>query len=168
MKLIRSLVVPSYLVVPLLIYVRKHENAYLLDLIFIFFFFTDTASQIVNDILKNNVIEHHVQFLRKELSARLNAGLWDPIQKYLIPLGCSVSFKPKGGYFIWLTLPFNTKKLTKIIKENDLQVGVGDGELFNVKKPAECDIRLSFSHYDIHTLQEAIERLRKAISIGLV
>ncbi|KAG1046578.1 hypothetical protein G6F43_010944 [Rhizopus delemar] len=127
-----------------------------------------SPAYLLNGILKDNVIEHHIQFLRKELSVRLNAGLWDPIQKYLIPLGCSVSFKPKGGYFIWLTLPFTTKKLIKIIKENDLQVGVGDGELFNVKKPADCDIRLSFSHYNIHTLQEAIERLRKAISIGLV
>lgn len=125
------------------------------------------ASQIVNVMLKNNALESHIQFLRKELSDRLYIGLWEPIQEHLIPLGCRVALKPNGGYFIWLTLPFRNQKLVEIIKDHNLQLDVGVGELFRVQKPMDCDIRLSFSHYDVSILQEAIGRLKQAVCIGL-
>lgn len=125
------------------------------------------SSQIVNVMLKNNALESHIQFLRKELSDRLYIGLWEPIQEHLIPLGCRVALKPNGGYFIWLTLPFRNQKLVEIIKDHNLQLDVGVGELFRVQKPMDCDIRLSFSHYDVSILQEAIGRLKQAVCIGL-
>lgn len=125
------------------------------------------ASQIINTMMKQDVLHHHVAYIREVLSDRLHNGLWHPIQKHLVPLGCRVTIKPKGGYFVWLTLPFSTDKLIDIIQTHKIELQVGAGTLFNVKKNVDCDVRLCFAHYDTSTLQEGVDRLKKAILIGL-
>ncbi|CAO3669699.1 hypothetical protein G6F70_004711 [Rhizopus microsporus] len=125
------------------------------------------SSQIINTMMKQDVLHHHVAYIREVLSDRLHNGLWHPIQKHLVPLGCRVTIKPKGGYFVWLTLPFSTDKLIDIIQTHKIELQVGAGTLFNVKKNVDCDVRLCFAHYDTSTLQEGVDRLKKAILIGL-
>jgi DNA-binding transcriptional MocR family regulator len=100
---------------------------------------------------------------------RLYNGLFGPIQKELVPLGCSIDIRPKGGYFVWLKLPIPASQLMDIIRQHDIDVGVGLGTLFTVTKRNEADylVRLSFAHYDTKTLQLGVTRLKQALLIGL-
>lgn len=114
----------------------------------------------------------HIKMLRKVHSDRLYNGLWEPIQKELVPLGCSIKIKPRGGYFVWLRIPIQGDHLIDIIKQHNIQVGVGLGTLFivNNDKPNNEEkylIRLSFARYDTEALQLGITRLREALLIGI-
>lgn len=121
-------------------------------------------------MLIDNSLHQHVNYLRTVHSDRLYEGLWKPIQLHLKPLGCSVSIKPKGGYFVWLKLPITGHKLIEISRQNDIDIGVGLGTLFSVTKETKNEdqylVRLSFAHYDTQTLQLGVTRLKQALLIG--
>ncbi|KAI9277460.1 hypothetical protein BY458DRAFT_505035 [Sporodiniella umbellata] len=130
-------------------------------------------------MLKDNLLDKHIEKLKKELKIRLHEGIWEPFAYYIGSLGCTIPILPTGGYFVWMKIPFDTDKLLEIIKKYDIQLTVGVGEDSQV--PPDNDqrgqfykygsgeryIRLSFAHYDVPTLQEGIQRLRKAILLGL-
>jgi DNA-binding transcriptional MocR family regulator len=121
-------------------------------------------------MLMDNSLHENIEFLKKTHTDRLYTGLWKPIQQHLVPLGCSTDIRPKGGYFVWLKLPITATRLLETIDTHQIQVGVGAGTKFVVSiDPAIADyyVRLSFAHYDTHTLQVGIGRLKEALSIAL-
>jgi DNA-binding transcriptional MocR family regulator len=120
-------------------------------------------------MLIDNSLHEHIQFLKATHKDRLYNGLWEPIQQHLIPLGCSIDIKPKGGYFVWLRLPIKAHQLMEITRQSHIDVGVGLGTLFfvNQKNEDEYLVRLSFAHYDTKTLQLGVTRLKQALKIGI-
>lgn len=121
-------------------------------------------------MLKDGSLHENIGFLKKTHTDRLYQGLWEPIQKELVPLGCMTEIRPRGGYFVWLKLPVTGTELTETIQENNLQVGVGRGTLFIVSiDPCVADyyVRLSFAHYNTETLQLGIQRLKEALVLTL-
>lgn len=119
-------------------------------------------------MLIDNSLHQHVAQLKKVHSNRLYEGLWEPIDLHLKPLGCSVSIKPKGGYFVWVKIPITGQQLVEIIREHNLEVGVGVGTLFSVtQNENQYLVRLSFAHYDTRTLKIGVDRLKQAILIGI-
>ncbi|OAD02179.1 hypothetical protein MUCCIDRAFT_111540 [Mucor lusitanicus CBS 277.49] len=126
------------------------------------------SSQIINEMLIDSSLHHHIEFLKKTHADRLYNGLYEPIQKELVPLGCSIDIRPKGGYFVWLRVPIPGSQLMEITRQHNIDVGVGLGTLFTVTKSNEDDyyVRLSFAHYDTKTLQLGVTRLKQALLIG--
>ncbi|KAI8641438.1 pyridoxal phosphate-dependent transferase [Parasitella parasitica] len=126
------------------------------------------SSQIINEMLLDNSLHQHVEFLRNTHANRLYQGLYEPIQRELVPLGCSIDIRPKGGYFVWLRVPIPGSQLMSITRQHNIDVGVGLGTLFTVTKSSEDDfyVRLSFAHYDTKMLQLGIIRLKQALLIG--
>ncbi|KAL9558926.1 hypothetical protein PS6_001037 [Mucor atramentarius] len=126
------------------------------------------SSQIINEMLIDHSLHHHIEFLKKTHADRLYNGLFEPIQRELVPLGCSIDIRPKGGYFVWLRVPIPGSQLMDITRRHNIDVGVGLGTLFTVTKSNEDDyyVRLSFAHYDTKTLQLGVTRLKQAILIG--
>ncbi|KAK4509681.1 uncharacterized protein ATC70_006983 [Mucor velutinosus] len=126
------------------------------------------SSQIINEMLIDGSLHYHIEFLKKTHADRLYHGLYEPIQKELVPLGCSIDIRPKGGYFVWLRVPIPGSQLMEITRQHNIDVGVGLGTLFTVTKRNEDDyyVRLSFAHYDTKTLQLGVTRLKQALLIG--
>lgn len=114
----------------------------------------------------------NIESLKKKLQDRLYHGLWEPIKRKLVPLGCSANL-PQGGYFLWLRLPpgITGPQLVDIITRHDLKVNVGCGELFATPgTPAgqfSNYVRLCFAHYPVAELQTAIDKLAIAIELSL-
>lgn len=128
------------------------------------------ACALINEMLIDNSLHDNIEFLKRTHTDRLYNGLWAPIQQHLLPLGCSVEIRPRGGYFIWVKIPITTTLLTETIKKHNIQVGVGQGPLFVVTKgPSFADyyIRLSFAHYNTQTLQQGVARLKEALTLAL-
>ncbi|CAO3628751.1 unnamed protein product [Cunninghamella blakesleeana] len=151
-------------------------------------------NQLVNQMLKASEesdinIHVHIQTLAKELKQRLHQGIWEPIQKELIPLGCQTTLEPpKGGYFLWLRLPKGIvcQDLQQIIKKHQLPISFGNTSIFKVptskdnlkviqqvihnkkEEDEEGDIyiRLCFAHYPIDQLQFGIQQLTKAVQLS--
>ncbi|ORY93333.1 hypothetical protein BCR43DRAFT_496740 [Syncephalastrum racemosum] len=111
-------------------------------------------------------LRQHIQGIKAALHERLHHGLWIPIQKHLIPLGCQATL-PRGGYFVWLRLPdgMNFEMLDKSIQDLQLDISVGSGTLFAVPgQPAFHDcLRLCFAHYNPQQLAYGIQKLAEAV-----
>lgn len=150
-------------------------------------------NQLVNQMLKASEesdinIHVHIESLSKELKQRLHQGIWEPIQKELIPLGCDTGKQPpKGGYFLWLKLPKGIvcQDLQQIIKKHQLPISFGNTSIFKVpttddnikminnnnsikkvnEEEGDIYIRLCFAHYLIDQLQFGIQQLAKAIQL---
>ncbi|KAI9021740.1 pyridoxal phosphate-dependent transferase [Phycomyces nitens] len=141
---------------------------------------SNLVCQIINLMLVTTdpdlCLHRHIQSLRDILSNRLYSGLWEPIQKHLIPLGCS-AVRPKGGYFVWLKLPLGISygKLVKAIVDNKIRLSLGVGTLFGIpgengnllwESDNDRYIRLCFAHYSTNDLRVGILRLERAIEIA--
>lgn len=130
---------------------------------------SNMSNQIINEMLIDGSLEQHIKMLKEVHSDRLYNGLWEPIQEHLVPLGCSIKIKPRGGYFVWLRLPIKGSQLMEITQQHNIDVKVGLGTLFIVTKPSNEDeylVRLSFAHYDTQTLRLGVTRLKEALLIG--
>lgn len=121
-------------------------------------------------MLIDGSLHNHVEFLKQVHTDRLYNGLWTPILEHLVPLGCSVSIRPTGGYFVWMKIPVTATQLTETIKKHNIEVGIGSGTLFVVSiDPSTADyyVRLCFAHYDTYSLQLGIARLKQALILTL-
>jgi DNA-binding transcriptional MocR family regulator len=119
-------------------------------------------------MLVDGSLHSNIKFLKKTHADRLCYGLYKPILEELVPLGCSIDIRPKGGYFVWLKLPIPGSQLMAISRQHDIDVGVGLGTLFSVtENEADYHVRLSLAHYDTETLRLGISRLKQALLIGL-
>ncbi|CEP10237.1 hypothetical protein [Parasitella parasitica] len=129
---------------------------------------SNLSSQIINEMLVDNTLHQHIDYLRITHADRLYQGLYEPIQRELVPLGCSIDIRPKGGYFLWLRVPIPGNQLMSITRRHNIDVAVGLGTLFTVTKNNGDDyfVRLSFAHYDTKTLQLGVARLKQALLIG--
>ncbi|KAG2199077.1 hypothetical protein INT47_005081 [Mucor saturninus] len=125
------------------------------------------TSQIINEMLGDGSLHHHVEFLRKTHGDRLYEGLLRPMQRDLVPLGCSIPVLPRGGYFVWLKLPIPGNQLMEVTRHHKIEVNVGLGTLFSVTEDTTHYVRLSYANYDTKTLQLGVSRLQQALSIAL-
>ena len=75
--------------------------------------------------------------------------------------------KPKGGYFVWITL--NADIDTAPIKPVALAAGVGfqPGSAFSGPGGFRNSIRLSFAHYDEARIAEGVARLGTVIRAAI-
>lgn len=117
-------------------------------------------------------LQENIAFLKRTLEDRLHRGLWEPIQRHLVPLGCSANL-PRGGYFVWLKLPacLDCNRLRDCIKVNRLRVDIGPGDRFtNPAGPKNAHsrfVRLCYAHYSTEELAIGVERLATAIKLAL-
>ena len=72
--------------------------------------------------------------------------------------------KPRGGYFFWLELDEGVD--TRELRKNAFDHGIGfqPGEVFSSTGDFKNYLRLSFAHYTVAEIEEAIPRLAKLLS----
>ncbi len=122
---------------------------------------TSNFTQILaNDFMQKNKLKPYLKFLRKEYFNR-KKKLQKCLKKYM-PEEVSWN-EPKGGFYIWLTLPKHIKS-TDIFKQS-VKKGVVfvTGRTFDPKGKKDDCLRLSFSNVDKKDMEKGIKILAKAV-----
>jgi len=122
---------------------------------------TPTFSQIIAfDYLKNGYIDSYIENARAIYKEKRNAVL-NSLEKFMPP-GVFWT-KPKGGFFIWITLPerLNSEDVFKESVKNKVAFVTGDA--FLPEGYRNNYIRISYSDPPIHKLEKGIEIMANVI-----
>ena len=85
------------------------------------------------------------------------------LQEYF-PEDMGVSWtKPKGGLFLWATVPQKIDTLELFYEAIKFKVAFVPGEVFYGEKPAKNHMRINFSYPSKNQLAEAVKRLSDCI-----
>lgn len=123
---------------------------------------TSTFDQMIaNDIAQRGIIKAHVNVLRKTYGERRNTML-DAMTEFF-PEGCSW-IKPKGGLFLWASLPdvCNTITLLPTVVERKVAYVPG-AHFFPHGDGGFNSMRLNFSNASQEQIIEGIRRLGDAL-----
>lgn len=116
-------------------------------------------SMIVGTILQNGSMERILGKLRETYKTR-SVAMWDSLQKHM-PKDTHIS-SPKGGYFVWVTLPpgYDAKKIGKKLKDEH-GVILANGSDFEVigdeRGWGDRSVRLSISFLETPDIIEGCE-----------
>ncbi|MGF1704023.1 PLP-dependent aminotransferase family protein [Photobacterium makurazakiensis] len=110
--------------------------------------------QVLAHYLRNGGYDHHLRQLRRILAHRLYR-VKEAIEAYF-PEGTSITL-PKGGYFLWVTLPFvvDTSKLLFELLEKH-QISIAPGTLFSAQKQFKHCMRINGSYPFDDNSEEAL------------
>lgn len=124
------------------------------------------AQLMLTEFLLRGLYQEHLARVKKLYGERLDTII-GALQKYFA--GRPVSWTmPRGGLFIWLTMPEGTvsRDLLKAAYECGVVFSPGDlGYTGNVPSPSRSNLRLSFIQNDSKRIEEGIRRLASAFDI---
>jgi DNA-binding transcriptional MocR family regulator len=122
------------------------------------------GSLLVRHAMDSGALEKHIAFLRGAYRARLDT-MQAALEQHFSDIATWT--KPRGGYFVWITL--NSDIETAPIKPRALAEGVGfqPGSAFSGPGGFRNSIRLSFAHYDEAQISEGVARLARVLRAAL-
>ncbi len=119
------------------------------------------TSGIMRSAIELGLLDQHLTHLRQTYRQRVIA-LDNAIQEHLSKWVTYTS--PLGGFFFWLRLPEEIDSRSLIAKADQYEVNFKHGSSFSSQQGLHNFIRLSFSFYDIETLEEGIRRLKHVLA----
>jgi len=130
------------------------------------------SQYVLNDLIESGAYRRHVLLLQSAYRKKRDTML-SSLQRELGDLpGCRWTH-PRGGMFVWLTLPAemdagpNGPLVKSAIREGVLYI---PGEFGHVNEAGPCptnEIRLSFGDATVDQIEEGVRRLRRAINLVL-
>jgi len=122
---------------------------------------SSTLNQIITYELSANLLEDHIEKLRSVYGKRRDA-LVDALHQYLP--NCASFNQPKGGMFVWLTLPETLD--ARVLLEKALSVekiAFVPGAAFFANGGGENTLRLSFTTCNEEDIRDGMRRLSSLI-----
>ncbi len=122
---------------------------------------TSTFVQMVAcEVSQEGFFDKHLKLIKDVYGNRMQVML-DALEKNF-PSGVSWT-KPKGGMFLWVTLPEGMNATDLLPKAIEQKVAFVPGEFFHPMGDGKNTIRLNFSNASPDKIQEGINRLGKVI-----
>jgi 2-aminoadipate transaminase len=124
---------------------------------------TSTFAQIVAyEVARDNFLDEHIKLIRNVYRERRDAML-EALQEYF-PSEV-VWTHPKGGLFLWITLPkgMDCQKLFEIALRENVAFVPGDSFYANDGEEGKRHMRLNFSYVPPEQIREGIRRLSVAV-----
>jgi 2-aminoadipate transaminase len=122
---------------------------------------TSTLTQFIAYQIANSAwMKTHIQTIRRVYKERRDVML-QTLEEYM-PEGVNWT-KPKGGLFLWVTLPGNCDTTEMFDKAVAAKVAYVPGESFFPLGGGKNTMRLNFSYSKPETIQEGIKRLAKML-----
>ena len=119
----------------------------------------------VAEFIRRGLLAAHVEKLKVAYAVRRTAML-DAIQRDFPPE--AKWSKPKGGIFIWVTLPEGVNTLELLPKSvEEEKVAFIPGYAFGINGGGESSMRLNFSNATPEVIDEGIRRLGKIVRTAL-
>lgn len=115
---------------------------------------------LANEFIEGGYLEPYLELLRKEYSERKNL-LQHSLEKYM-PEGISWE-EPKGGFYIWLSLPHQVKASSLFADCLKKGVVFVTGRTFDPDNLKDDHIRLSFSNMPKDTIEKGVILLSQVI-----
>jgi 2-aminoadipate transaminase len=123
---------------------------------------SNTLSQrLVYSCCSTGFLDHHVQSLVEKYREKRDLML-SCMEKYF-PRECTWT-TPKGGFFIWLTLPEGLNAREVLMKAVDRKVAFVDGAGFYVNGQGQNTARFAFSEASHAEIRTGIERLGRLLA----
>lgn len=154
-------VMPSDLVGPLVRLKGNHD-----------FGSNNLSQHVINRLLETGAYQAHVLELRKVYREKRDAML-SALQEHFGNLPGATWTKPRGGMFVWLTLPEeittsdNSPFLKAAIKEGVLYIPGEFGYVSETGDVLKNEMRLSYGDAAIPMIREGVKRLRHAADQAL-
>jgi 2-aminoadipate transaminase len=127
---------------------------------------TSTFTQIVAyEVAKNNFLDRHIELIRRVYRERRNVML-ESLEENM-PDGVQWTH-PKGGLFLWLTLPTIMNSVDLFREAVKQKVAFVPGESFYACGGGENTMRLNFSNATPERINEGISRLGVSIKHRLI
>jgi DNA-binding transcriptional MocR family regulator len=122
------------------------------------------GSLLVRQAIDTGALERHIAFLREAYRSRLDT-MQAALEEHFSDIATWT--KPRGGYFVWITLKADLE--TAPIKPRALEAGVGfqPGSAFSGPGGFKNSLRLSFAHYDETRIREGVARLARVLREAL-
>lgn len=123
---------------------------------------TNVFSQyLIWDYLMKNDLEAHIAKIT-ELYQKQAQTMLDSMDKYF-PKSIKYT-RPKGGMFLWVTLPEGVSSLKLFPKALEKKVAFVPGDPFYINKKDVNTMRLNYTNADCETIEEGIKRLGELLS----
>lgn len=118
---------------------------------------TNIFSQyLIWDYLINNDLDKHIAKI-KALYQKQAQAMMDAMDKYFPP---TVKYtKPRGGMFLWVTLPQGVSAMSLFPKALEKKVAFVPGDPFYIGAENTNTMRLNYTNADCETIDEGIRRL---------
>ena len=124
--------------------------------------------RLVHEVVTSGQLDSRIAMIRSLYSERC-ASMLDALERYM-PEGVLWT-QPKGGMFIWLTLPnrLNASKLLEqtLDTDNKLRVAFVPGASFFALSPQPHTLRLSFASMDSERIERGICALAAHVSAAM-
>ncbi|WP_341275806.1 PLP-dependent aminotransferase family protein [Methanoeremita antiquus] len=114
------------------------------------------SQRIITQYLQTNDIDIHIQKIRSEYSNR--CSFMTRLMDEMFPAEIGHT-SPKGGMFIWLTLPQNISSQKLFEKAMEKNVAILPGYPFYVNGGGDNTVRINFSNSDEDDIRKGIEVL---------
>lgn len=114
------------------------------------------SQRIITQYLQTNDIDIHIQKIRSEYSNR--CSFMTRLMDEMFPAEIEHT-SPKGGMFIWLTLPQNISSQKLFEKAMEKNVAILPGYPFYVNGGGDNTVRINFSNSDEDDIRKGIEVL---------
>ncbi|MBC7248723.1 MAG: PLP-dependent aminotransferase family protein [Anaerolineae bacterium] len=122
------------------------------------------ASHVVANFCERGLLEPHIARLREIYRARRDAAL--TALAHSMPPGVTWTH-PRGGFFIWLTLPAPLLARQVIAAAEQRGVTCLPGDIFFAERGGERNLRLAFSYLPPDDISQGIAALGDAIRASL-
>ncbi len=116
---------------------------------------------IANELCMSGFLDQHIVRLRGIYQSRRDAML-QALKEYM-PDGISW-ITPRGGFYIWLTLPEQVSALEMLERALANNVAYVIGSAFYADGSGRNTLRISFCHENEETIREGIKRLSKTVA----
>ncbi len=120
---------------------------------------------IASELIKDGYLEDHIVKLRSIYRSRRDAML-SALERHM-PEGVKWT-KPKGGFYIWVTLPEGMDTLELLEKALENEVAYVIGSPFYADEDVKNTLRISFCHETEDVIEEGIARLGRAVKEMIV
>lgn len=122
---------------------------------------TNIFSQyLINDYLRHNDLKLHINKIRALYKVQCHTML-EAIDRYF-PEGVSIT-RPRGGMFIWMSLPDGTCSMELFNRALKRQVAFVPGQPFYVNEGVYSTMRLNYTNSSTEIIEEGIKRLARAL-----
>jgi 2-aminoadipate transaminase len=105
---------------------------------------------------KKGLLESHIESLRKLYSQRKD--VMQDVLNSRMPEGAHWT-KPKGGFFIWITLPDGLRAADLVREAKKAGLWILAGDRFFAEEPTGQHLRLAFSYVEEDNIRGGIEKL---------
>jgi 2-aminoadipate transaminase len=119
------------------------------------------AQRIIYEFVKSSDFKPHLDQIKKVYGSQCQAML-ESLEEYF-PKNVTWT-KPKGGMFIWVTLPENLSAMELFHQAISKNLAFVPGEPFYVREAKKNTLRLNFSCFDEATIRKGIKILAECIT----